>query len=158
VRLPARARLAGQRTIGAWQKQGVTRANGQPFPRPGEQASLWRPVAGGPVFLITQNYRAVRSYNPADSYALATVHLADRIRGEGPFVQQFPGGERILTLTEVQEIQRLLTAQGFDTNGMDGRIGPETVVAVRAFQRKAGLKPADGYAGLKVLARLRQGT
>jgi lytic murein transglycosylase len=157
VRLPARARLAGQRTIGAWQKQGVTRANGQPFPRPGEQASLWRPVAGGPVFLITQNYRAVRSYNPADSYALATVHLADRIRGEGPFVQQFPGGERILTLTEVQEIQRLLTAQGFDTNGMDGRIGPETVVAVRAFQRKAGLKPADGYAGLKVLARLRQG-
>lgn len=157
VRVPATARLGGLRTIAAWQKQGVTRANGQPFPRPGEQASLWRPVAGGPVFLITQNFRAVRSYNPADSYALATVHLADRIRGEGPFVQQFPGGERILTLAEVQEIQRLLTAQGFDTNGMDGRIGPETVVAVRAFQRKAGLKPADGYAGLKVLARLRQG-
>jgi membrane-bound lytic murein transglycosylase B len=158
VRLPARARLGGQRRIAAWQKQGVARANGQPFPRPGEQANLWRPVAGGPAFLITQNYRAVRSYNPADSYALATVHLADRIRGEGPFVQQFPGGERILTLAEVQEIQRLLTAHGFDTNGMDGRIGPETVVAVRAFQRKAGLKPADGYAGLKVLARLRQGT
>jgi len=29
---------------------------------------------------------------------------------------------------------------------------------VRAFQRKAGLEPADGYAGLKVLARLRQWT
>jgi peptidoglycan hydrolase-like protein with peptidoglycan-binding domain len=29
--------------------------------------------------------------------------------------------------------------------------------AVRAFQRKAGIKPADGYAGLKVLKRLRQG-
>jgi membrane-bound lytic murein transglycosylase B len=158
VRLPGRARLRGVRTIAAWQKLGVMRANGQPFPRPGEQASLWRPVAGGPVFLITQNFRAVRSYNPADSYALATVHLADRIRGEGPFVQQFPGGERILTLAEVQEAQRLLTAQGFDTKGMDGRIGPETVAAVQAFQRKVGLNPADGYAGLKVLARLRQGT
>ena len=28
---------------------------------------------------------------------------------------------------------------------------------VQNFQRKAGLEPADGYAGLKVLARLRQG-
>ena len=28
--------------------------------------------------------------------------------------------------------------------------------AVRDFQRKVGISPADGYAGLKVLARLRQ--
>jgi membrane-bound lytic murein transglycosylase B len=27
---------------------------------------------------------------------------------------------------------------------------------VRDFQKKVGLAPADGYAGLKVLARLRQ--
>jgi peptidoglycan hydrolase-like protein with peptidoglycan-binding domain len=53
-------------------------------------------------------------------------------------------------------MQRLLTARGFDTGGTDGRIGPETVAAVRAFQMKVGIKPADGYAGLKVLARLRQ--
>jgi hypothetical protein len=31
------------------------------------------------------------------------------------------------------------------------------MVAVRNFQRKVGIDPADGYAGLKVLARLRQG-
>jgi peptidoglycan hydrolase-like protein with peptidoglycan-binding domain len=29
--------------------------------------------------------------------------------------------------------------------------------AVREFQQRAGLDPADGYPGLKVLARLRQG-
>jgi peptidoglycan lytic transglycosylase B len=158
VRLPAKTRSGGVRAIALWEKLGFTRANGQPFPRPSEQARIWQPVAGGPVFLITQNFQAVRSYNPADSYALATVHLADRIRGEGPFVQQFPGGERILTLAEVQEMQRLLSAQGFNPGGADGRIGPETVAAVRGFQQKVGLKPADGYAGLKVLARLRQGT
>jgi lytic murein transglycosylase len=158
VRLPAKAKSGGVRGIAAWQKLGVTRANGEPFPRPDEQARLWQPVAGGPIFLITQNFRAVKSYNPADSYTLATVHLADRIRGEGPFVQEFPGGERIPTLAEVQELQRLLTAKGFSTGGADGRIGPETVVAVRAFQTKVGMKPADGYVGLKVLARLRQGT
>jgi membrane-bound lytic murein transglycosylase B len=85
------------------------------------------------------------------------VHLGDRIRGDGPFVQQFPGGERTLTLAEVQEIQRRLTAQGFNTDGADGRVGRETMRAVRDYQRKFGLVPADGYPGLKVLARLRQG-
>jgi membrane-bound lytic murein transglycosylase B len=158
VKLATNAKSGGSRTIAAWEKLGASRANGQPFPRPDEQSRLWQPVAGGPVFLITQNFRAVRSYNPADSYALATVHLADRIRGEGAFVQQFPGGERIPTLAEVEEIQRLLSARGFDSGGADGRIGPETVAAVRAFQGKVGMKPVDGYVGLKLLARLRQGT
>ena len=89
---------------------------------------------------------------------LAIVHLGDRIRGDGPFVQPFPGSERTPTLSEIQEIQRRLTQAGFDTDGTDGRVGRETMLAVRAFQRKTGLMPADGYAGLKVLARLRQGS
>src|SRR5262249_61296935 len=70
--------------------------------------------------------------------------LADRIRGEEPFVQQFPGGERILTLAEVQDVQRLLMAQGFHPGGADGRIGPETVAAVRAYQLKVGSKDRKG--------------
>ena len=109
------------------------------------------------MFLVTQNFHAVKSYNPANTYALAILHLGDRIRGEGAFVQPFPGGERMPTLAEVQEIQRRLTALGFDTDGTDGRVGRDTMLAVRAYQRKVGLEPADGYAGLKVLARLRQG-
>ena len=31
------------------------------------------------------------------------------------------------------------------------------MLAVRDFQRKVGMEPADGYAGVKLLARLRQG-
>jgi membrane-bound lytic murein transglycosylase B len=99
----------------------------------------------------------VRSYNPSMNYTLAIVHLGDRIRGAGPFAQQFPGGERALTLAEIQEVQRRLSTLGFDTGGADGRVGSDTMVAVRNFQRKVGIEPADGYAGLKVLARLRQG-
>jgi lytic murein transglycosylase len=159
VRLPAGVSAGGgMAAISAWTARGVTRANGNPFPNPAERARLWRPVAGGPVFLLTQNFAAVRSYNPADTYALAIVHLADRIRGEGPFVQQFQGGERVLTLAEVQEVQRRLTAAGFDTGGTDGRLGRDTTLAVRAFQTKAGIAPADGYPGLKVLTRLREGS
>jgi hypothetical protein len=145
------------RSIAAWRKLGVTRANGKAFPNADERARLWQPARKGPVLLITRNFQAVESYNPSNLYALAIVHLADRIAGEGPFEQPFAGGERPLSLDEIRELQRRLTQSGFDTGGTDGRVGGDTMRAVRAFQRKAGIKPADGYAGLKVLKKLRQG-
>jgi membrane-bound lytic murein transglycosylase B len=162
VRLPARFNKAladrrTGRTYARWQALGLTRADGKPFAHPSHQARLWLPVSGGPAFLIGQNFFAVRSYNPSMNYTLAIVHLGDRIRGDGHFVQQFPGGERPLTLAETQEVQRRLTELGFDTGGADGRVGSDTMGAVRSFQRKAGIEPADGYASLKVLARLRRG-
>ena len=158
VRLPAGIgpNSSDMVAISTWAQRGVTRADAKPLPRPAERARLWQPVAGGPVFLLTANFNAVRSYNPANTYALAILHLGDRIRGEGPFVRPFPGGERILTLEEVQEVQRRLTARGFDTGGVDGRLGRDTMLAVRAFQNTAGFAPADGYPGLEVLARLRE--
>jgi lytic murein transglycosylase len=163
VRLPPgfRTALADRKTrrkLDAWRQLGITTAAGQPFPALPE-ARLWLPVEGGPAFLLGQNFFAVRSYNPSFNYALAIVHLGDRIRGDGPFVQKFPGGEeRPPTLAELQDMQRRLTALGFDTGGADGRVGQDTMRAVRAFQQRAGLQPADGYPGLRVLARLRQGT
>jgi len=146
------------RTYAAWRERGVVRADGSAFARPDDKAKLTVPVDGGPAFLIGQNFSAVMSYNPAFSYALAVVHLADRIRGDGPFVHPFPGSERLMTLAEVQELQLRLTKLGFDTDGSDGRVGRDTQRAVRDFQKKVGMAPADGYAGLKVLARLRQGS
>lgn len=145
------------RSYEAWQKAGVVRADGQSFPQPKATARLWIPVPGGPAFLLGQNFYAVRSYNPSMNYALAIVHCGDRILGGGPFVQQFPGGERTPTLAEVKEIQQRLTALGFNTGGTDGRVGNDTMIAARNFQRKVGMQPADGYAGVKLLARLRQG-
>ncbi len=142
-------------TVASWHAAGITRANGKPFPRPQEHARLWQPVPGGPLFLLTRNFDAVKSYNPANTYALAVCHLGDRIAGEGPFVQEFPDGERLPTLAEVQEIQQRLTALGYDSGGTDGRVGKDTMAAIRKFQLKVGMKP-DGYAGLKLLARLRE--
>jgi membrane-bound lytic murein transglycosylase B len=148
----------GHRTYAAWRELGVVRADGAAFSRTDDKAKLSVPVDGGPAFLIGQNFSAVMSYNPAFSYGLAVVHLADRIRGDGPLVHPFPGSERLMTLAEVQELQRRLTALGFDTDGSDGRVGRDTQRAVRDFQKKVGISPADGYAGLKVLARLRIGS
>jgi lytic murein transglycosylase len=160
VKLPAGFKTADRtaRTYAKWRDAGVVRADGQAFPKSDDKLRLRVPVDGGPAFLTGQNFSAVMSYNPAFSYGLAVVHLADRIAGGGPFVQQFPGGERLPTLAEVQEIQRRLTALGFDTGGADGRAGLDTLRAARAYEQKVGLEPADGYPGLRLLARLRQGS
>ncbi len=154
----AAANATGSRTYEAWSAAGITRADGQAFPQPNATAQLWIPVPGGPAFLLGPNFYAVRSYNPSMNYALAIVHLGDRILGGPPFIQPFPGSERALTLAEVQEMQTRLTRSGFDTGGTDGRVGNDTMKAIKDYQIKAGLTPADGYGGLKVLARLRQGS
>jgi lytic murein transglycosylase len=145
------------RTYATWHEHGIRRADNAAFARPNDKVKLWLPVSGGPAFLVGQNFRAVYSYNPSSSYSLALLHLGDLIAGRGDFRQQFPDGERIPTTEEVKEIQRRLTERGFKTDGIDGRTGSDTVKAIGAFQRSVGMKP-DGYAGLKVLARLRQGS
>jgi len=158
VRMAGKPGRPVSRTYAEWQKRGVVRADGEPFPQPNATAKPWVPVPGGPAFLLGPNFYAAHSYNPSMNYTLALVHLGDRSIGGAPFVQAFPGSERAPTLAEVQEIQRRLTALGFNTGGADGRLGNDTMLAVRNFQTKAGMEPADGYAGIKLLARLRQGS
>lgn len=147
----------GWRSYAQWQAMGLQRADGRPFPQPDAKAKLWIPVGGGPAFLLGPNFYAVRSYNPSMNYTLAICHLGDRLTGGGTFIQPFPGSERALTLEELQEAQTRLTRLGFDTAGTDGRVGNATMRAVRDFQVKAGISPADGYAGLKELELLRRG-
>ena len=156
VRAGGHAGGDASRSYAAWQAAGITRADGQAFPQPNASAKLWVPVPGGPAFLLGPNFFAVKTYNPSMNYTLSLVHLGDRCAGGTPFVQKFPGSEPPPTLAEVQEIQRRLTAMGFNTSGTDGRIGNDTMLAVRNFQRKVGMLPADGYAGVRLLARLRQ--
>ena len=143
------------RPIASWRARGIRRANGKPFPRPAEGARLWQPVPGGPVFLLTHNFDAVKSYNPANTTLWRCAILATAFAARGRFVKSFRAASAPPTLAEVQEMQRRLTALGFNTDGTDGRVGKDTMKAVRDFQVKAGMTPADGYAGLKVLARLR---
>src|SRR4030088_2784879 len=82
------------RSYEAWQKAGVSRADGQAFPQPSATAKLWVPVPGGPAFLLGPNFYAVRSYNPSMNYTLSIVLLGDRAVGGEPLVQKFPASER----------------------------------------------------------------
>jgi lytic murein transglycosylase len=85
-------------TIREWQRRGLARANGKPFPRSEDRAYLLLPAgAQGPAFLMLQNFRVIMKYNPAEAYALAIGYLADRLRGGEPFVQPWPRQERVLS-------------------------------------------------------------
>jgi peptidoglycan hydrolase-like protein with peptidoglycan-binding domain len=80
--------------------------------------------------------------------------LSDRIAGGPPVRAGWPTGDRALTFSERKEMQRRLTQAGFDTKGVDGRVGPKTIDAIRAYQKKRGLVP-DGYASVTLLQGLR---
>jgi membrane-bound lytic murein transglycosylase B len=96
----------------------------------------------------------IMKYNPAEAYALAIGHLADRLRGAGPIMQAWPRDERVLTRAERLELQQHLNRRGFDVGEPNGRLGTKTRVAVRDFQAKSGLVP-DGFASAAILERLR---
>jgi lytic murein transglycosylase len=138
-----------------WTKSGIVRADGKPFPRPGERAYLLVPAGvQGPGFLMLNNFRVIMQYNPAEAYALAIGHLSDRLRGGGPFVQKWPRYERVLSRAERLELQQHLARQGYDVGEPDGQVGGRTRAAIREFQARVGQVP-DGFASAAVLEQLR---
>jgi membrane-bound lytic murein transglycosylase B len=140
-----------------WEKLGVARVNGKPYPRPTDRAYLFLPAgASGPAFLMLNNFRVLMKYNPAEAYALAIGHLGDRLRGDPPLVTAWPRQERVLTSAERYEMQQHLVRLGFDIGGEpNGRLNAKSRSAIRGFQASRGFVP-DGFATTDMLERLRQ--
>jgi membrane-bound lytic murein transglycosylase B len=151
------ADAGGKHTVAEWSALGVLRAGGEGFPRPGDEAELLAPAgANGPAFLMLRNHFVIKRYNNATSYSLAVGHLADRLRGGGPFAQAWPIDERPLTEGESAELQQHLARVGLYVGAIDGQIGPQSREAIRAYQSRRGMV-ADGFAGLQLLEALRSG-
>ncbi|HZA00994.1 MAG TPA: lytic murein transglycosylase [Hyphomicrobiaceae bacterium] len=139
----------------AWERLGVGPPSGAKWPKSQSELQLVLPAgARGPAFLVTPNFRALLSYNPALTYALTVGHLADRIAGGAPIVGPWPVDEVPLGRSEREELQRRLVQRGFDTGGVDGIIGDRTRGAIRTYQRDRQL-PEDGHPSFNLLERLR---
>ena len=142
------------RTPAEWADLGVTATDGTRVPNDLGAGSILLPGGhGGAAFVIFANFAAIERYNTADSYVIAVGHLADRLRGGDPILADWPD-DRALTGPERRELQQLLTDAGHSTQGVDGRIGPNTIDAIRDYQQAQGLVP-DGYAAPALLTRLR---
>ena len=138
-----------------WANLGIRDTGGQPVPDHGPATILLPGGAKGAAFMIFRNFAVIETYNTADAYVIGVGHLASRIAGGPPIKHGWPRDDRALTLPERMELQELLRARGFDPEKLDGKIGPLTVNAVRAYQRARGLTP-DGYPSPGFLAHLRR--
>ena len=139
-----------------WRQLGVTRPGGVAVRDTVSPLQLILPAgAQGPAFLVTGNFRAILRYNPAEAYALAVGHLADRIAGAEAVAGPWPATDRPLLKAEREELQKLLLQHGLDTGTPDGIIGAQSRAAIRSFQRTRGL-PEDGYPSFELLKHLRQ--
>ncbi len=137
-----------------WAAIGLLDLDGAPVPDHGMASILLPAGSKGAAFMIFDNFEVLERYNSADAYVIGVGHLADRIRG-GPAIQGgWPEADRALTFEERIELQERLTQGGFDTQKIDGKIGPLTIAAVRRWQVSTGRVP-DGYANLALLGALR---
>jgi lytic murein transglycosylase len=151
---PALADETTGRTLKEWRELGVQPVRAEGFPEE-RKATLFLPTGiRGPAFLLLPNFAVITRYNNAFSYALTVAHLSDRLRGAGGFTRDWPRDDRMLGADERRDLQGLLTARGYAVGSVDGKVGPRTRAAVRAFQAAAGLPP-DGYADAALLEKLR---
>lgn len=158
VKLPegfdrAKAGFSNSRGADSWAGMGVRDMNGRQVPNHGAARVIEPAGAGGPAFMVFRNFDVIKRYNNATSYAIGVGHLGDRIAGGGPIRASFGPDPQGLTLEDRKEIQRRLTARGFDTDGSDGVIGAKSEAAIRAFELANGM-PSTGLATKALLIKL----
>jgi len=144
-------------TFDDWRLLGVHRVDGDKLPATGEAILFFPSGVRGPAFLVTDNFVAIKRYNNSDVYALASTHLADRMRGRGPIQGQWPTDDRQLSMAERIALQKKLSELGYQVRNFTGHFDFDLRDAVRDVQLKAGMVP-DGnptpalltYAGVTV--------
>src|SRR3954453_1922199 len=77
-----------------WAAQGVSRVDGEAMPREGTAALLRPAGASGPAFLVTRNFKVIKTYNNSTAYALGVALLGDRIAGWPALKASWPTAAR----------------------------------------------------------------
>jgi membrane-bound lytic murein transglycosylase B len=140
--------------IAAWSSLGVRGVGGEALPANPGSGAIYLPAGWrGPAFLVFSNFKAVLTYNNADSYALAVCNLADRFGGGGQILTPWPTDLRPLGPAERIAFQTDLKALGYDPGDIDGILGRKVRAALRRYQKDHRL-PADGFPSQEMLAIL----
>jgi lytic murein transglycosylase len=143
--------------VANWLKRGFAPAYGRKLTAQelATDASLLLPEGTyGPGFLTPKNYFVLKEYNYSDLYVLFVGHLSDRIAGARPFEHPWSMGSQLKT-TDVESMQRHLTALGIYKDKVDGKAGMLTRSALGQYQKTNGLK-VDCWPTAAVLDRMRR--
>lgn len=136
-----------RKPVSQWTAMGAMPANGMTYSPAASalEAKLLAPAGHrGPKFLTFRNFDAIKKYNNSTSYVMGISSLGDALVGEVAIRNSWPESDQPISFEQKEQLQRRLTALGFDTGGVDGQVGPATRKAIRAWQRANGV-PADGY-------------
>jgi membrane-bound lytic murein transglycosylase B len=158
VRLPVKFALTGADSsspapFSSFTARGVVKADGSPLPGSGDGRLLILAGLNGPVFLVTSNFDAIKTYNNSTAYALSVGLLGDALSGAPSLVAQWPTHDHPLTAAQIQKLQTQLKKMGYDVGKIDGKIGDTLRSAVSAYQERYGLPP-DGYANQALFSRV----
>jgi hypothetical protein len=138
-----------------WVTLGFRRADGGTLPTSAkDEAILFFPAgARGPAFLVTANFNAIKTYNISDVYALAVLHLADRMAGAPPFAGKWPEGDKPISREDRMKIQVALQKLGYKVSNTQGMIDFDLRDNIREMQVKFEMTP-DGNPTAEFLGRL----
>ena len=158
VRLPAKFALTAADSsapapLSSFAARGVVKADGSPLPESGDGRLLVLAGLNGPVFLVTSNFDAIKTYNNSTAYALSVGLLGDAVTGGPALTAQWPTHDHPLTAAQIQKLQSQLKKMGYDVGKIDGKIGDTLRSAVSAYQERNGLPP-DGYANQALFSRV----
>jgi len=143
--------------VAEWLRRGYVPAYGRRLTAVelATEASLLLPEGTyGPAFLTPKNYYVLKDYNYSDLYVLFVGHLSDRIAGGRPFQTPWSKNAQLKT-SDVELMQRRLTALGLYQDKLDGKAGMLTRAALGAYQKKNGLK-IDCWPTAAVLGHMRR--
>jgi membrane-bound lytic murein transglycosylase B len=158
VRLPANFALtatdaSSPAPFSSFTARGVRQADGSLLPESGDARLLILAGLRGPVFLVTSNFDALKTYNNSTAYALSVGLLGDAVSGGPGLVGQWPTHDPALTAAQIQKLQTKLKTMGYEVGTVDGKVGDTLRSAVSAYQARNGLTP-DGYADQALFRRV----
>lgn len=145
-----------QKTVNDWTALGVQPVSGRRWSTEAGflDAKLIAPGgARGPKFLTFKNFDVLKRYNNSTSYVMGISVLSDALARKPGIQRDWPRGDELLSFENKKSMQQKLTDLGFSTGGVDGRIGPNSRRAIRAWQAANGLT-ADGYMEQRLFKRL----
>jgi membrane-bound lytic murein transglycosylase B len=144
---------ASRGSLRQWTEHGFRRADGGALPTEGAAILFFPSGAGGPAFLVTDNFVVIKTFNNSDAYALAVGTLSDRLRGGAPIRAAWPADDYQPSRDTRIALQRQLATLGFKVADFQGHLDFEVRDGVRELQRRFGMT-ADGYPSRPFLQRL----
>jgi len=140
-----------KRPISDWVRMGAKPRSGQWQASTGSASIIIPQGRFGPAFIAYPNFDVYFEWNQSFVYVATAAYFATRLEGAPIFNVGNP--EPGLNGDQMKDLQRKLSALGYDVGDIDGILGAKSRIAIQDVQRRLGM-PADAWPTEALLNRL----